>query len=305
MMKYKVLKYYTTKELIDILTEIAVDFGIGGVEIVDKEDALNPVTDGLGEIFDLDVSKYPDGVLIKMYIPDVPDHKETISKIKAEISKINIERGADYFEQEEIDNEDWSEGWKEHYEPIHINNVVIVPEWIAYNPKENEKIVLVDPGMAFGTGDHSTTQLCIERLIEEIKSGQTILDIGCGSGILSLVASVLGATKVYAYELSEVAIEKAKKNVEINKLSNVIVKKSNLASEIDVKGDVVIANLIDTLIIDLLDDVEKFVKDSTTFICSGIIEYQIPPIIDKLKIKGFNKITKFEKNGWYCLVAQK
>ncbi len=304
-MKYKVLKYYTSKEAVDEITDIAVDLGIGGIEIVDKDDALNPITDGLGEIFDLDVSGYPEGVLVKMYIPDVSDHKDTISKIKAAIKKLKYNLGANKYEEEEIDNEDWSEGWKEHYEPIHINNVVIVPEWTPYTVKNNEKQVLIDPGMAFGTGDHSTTKLCIERLIEEITTESTVLDIGCGSGILSLVASILGAKKVYGYELSEVAIEKAKKNVEINNLSNVVVEKSNLAENIDVKGNLIIANLIDTLIIDLLDDIEKISEENNTFICSGIIEYQIPPIIEKIKMKKYNNIVKFEQNGWYCIVAKK
>ncbi len=302
-MEYAVLEFYTTEEFIDIVAGIAIDFGIGGVEIVEKPYNNKDIRD-LERLTGQKLDHYRNHKLIMMYIPKVGDYEQLQANLKDAISKLNI-NDTDYFSEKVLVNGDWSEGIKQCYGVVKLGNVVIVPADEKYEAKDSENIVKIDSEFVFGTGDHATTQLCIEILQKEVKVGQTVVDIGCGSGILSLVANALGAKEIFGYETSDLAIKKALENIDLNIASNICIAKSDLASDINVKGDLIIANLVDTLILDLLDDIEKIDKESTTFICSGIVEYQTEAILNKLKKIGYTEQKVHEKNGWYAIVAKR
>lgn len=208
----------------------------------------------------------------------------------------------------EYDEEDYQNSWKKYLYPEKVSDKFVVkPTWREYKPEENELVIELDPGRAFGTGSHPTTSLCLKIMEENIKPGNSVIDVGTGSGILMIAAEKLGATDIYGTDIDELAVEATKENLELNSISSDIAKVylGDLISVVkDKQFDVVVANILADVILLLLRDIFKVVKKDGLIIFSGIIEDKLPEIIKQLEEKGL-KILEIKKDKeWRALLIK-
>ncbi len=211
-------------------------------------------------------------------------------------------------ETESMCEEDWAHVWKKYYHPIPLGKVTIVPAWEEYTPKAGERIIRMDPGMAFGTGTHETTRLVMEMMQEEIKGGERVLDVGTGSGILALCASKLGAKECYAYDIDPMAVRVARENIAADGADNVYCDVSDLLSNVDTKGgayDFVLANIVADIILKLLPDLGSYMKKDAKVILSGIVGVRVDAVREALPRYGFRLVREMEERDWFALLAQK
>lgn len=208
-----------------------------------------------------------------------------------------------------VSEEDWADSWKQYYKPIKTGNkIVIVPVWEKYDAKPGELTVLMDPGMAFGTGTHETTRLCAAMLEKYTKPGDRMLDVGCGSGILAICASKLGAKECFACDIDPVAVRIANENAEINKTPNVRAEVSDLLKQVPMPAggyDVIAANIVADVIIRMAPDIGAFMGDGCRLIVSGIIVERADETVSALDKAGLKVIDSVRENGWYCGVVEK
>lgn len=233
---------------------------------------------------------------VKYYLSNNENVIEFLETIKNMISfeKIDCEINSN-----EVYEEDWANNWKKYYHTFKINNKIVVkPEWENYDKQEPEILINIDPGMAFGTGTHETTRLCMELLDKYVKKDDFIYDVGTGSGILAILCSKLGAKEVVAIDLDKVSISAAKQNVSLNNLKNVKVIEGNLLDSKTEKCDVIVANIIAEIIVDLIPDAVKVMKSDGIFIISGIIESKENLINEKIIENNLEIIERISDNGW-------
>ena len=208
-----------------------------------------------------------------------------------------------------VNEEDWANSWKAYYKPLHIGNrMVIVPAWEDYTPAENEIIVTMDPGMAFGTGTHETTRLVIELLERLVCPGMRVLDVGCGSGILAICAAKLGAAECKAYDIDPVAVRVARENIEASGEKNVSCDVSDLLRQVDLSGgqyDLICANIVADIIIRMAPDVGAYMKQDAVLLASGIITERAEEVVSALEAAGLAVKERLDDNGWCALVVQK
>lgn len=207
-----------------------------------------------------------------------------------------------------VNEEDWANSWKDYYKPIQIGDrIVIVPAWERYDKKPNDVIVTMDPGMAFGTGTHETTRLVIKLLERYTQKGQRMLDVGCGSGILAICASKLGAGECRAYDIDEVAVRVAQDNILSNDCENVTCEQSDLLKNVDLSGgqyDLITANIVADIIIRMVPDVGRYMKDDGVLLASGIIAPRANDVISAFESAGF-EIAEVETDNDWCALAVK
>ena len=208
-----------------------------------------------------------------------------------------------------VNEEDWANSWKAYYKPIKIGErIVIVPAWEKYSAKEGEIVVRMDPGMAFGTGTHETTRLVIKLLEKYIKSGMRVADVGCGSGILAICASKLGAGECKAYDIDPVAVKVANENIKDSGLTNVTCEVSDLLKQVDKSGgtyDVICANIVADIIIRMMADVGALMDENSVILASGIIVERSEDVINGFEEHGFKIVERIDENGWCALAVQK
>lgn len=290
----------------DIITDIMIDLGANGVSIRDHEDLKNLPKKDKEMLWGLDKEKFPDnGIEIKAYFPlsDINPQFDQIlrEKIEKSVRKYQIARSI-------IKNEDWENNWKEYYHSFSVTRyLTIVPEWENYQPKnKEEKIIRLDPGLAFGTGTHPTTQLSIQGLEIIMESGESVVDVGTGSGVLAIASALLGANEIYAYDLDEMAVDSARANVALNNLPvEIQIQQNNLLDGIELKVDIVVANMLSHILMKLISDAMTILKKSGYFICSGIIIDKKEEVIQALKKEGFKIIQVNQIEDWIGIIAQK
>ena len=207
-----------------------------------------------------------------------------------------------------VNEEDWANSWKEYYKPIKIGEkIVIVPAWEKYTQQEGEIIVRMDPGMAFGTGTHETTRLVIKFLEKYIKNGMRVADVGCGSGILAICASKLGAAECKAYDIDPVAVKVANENIKDSGLNNVTCEVSDLLRQVDKSHpyDVICANIVADIIIRMMPDVGELMNENSVILASGIIVERSQDVISAFDEYGFKVVERIDENGWCALAVMK
>ena len=200
-----------------------------------------------------------------------------------------------------MNEDDWAESWTQYYKPVPLGRITIVPAWEKYEAKEGEIIVRMDPGMAFGTGTHETTRLVINLMQDEIKGGERLLDVGTGSGILSICASKLGAGWCNAYDIDPVAVKVARDNVESDGCTNITVGVSDLLHGVDLSGgkyDFCVANIVSDIIIRMLPDIKGYLKDGAPLILSGIIGERADEVRCAVLKQGFTVEKEIRENDW-------
>lgn len=210
-------------------------------------------------------------------------------------------------EVEGVSEDDWAENWKKYYKPISLGRVTVVPAWETYEAKEGEVIVRMDPGMAFGTGTHETTRLVMRILQDVIAGGERVLDVGTGSGILSICASKLGAGEIFAYDIDPVAVRVAKENAEADGCHNITVGVSDLLAGVDraEKYGVCVANIVADIILRMLPDIGELLLPGAPLILSGIIAPRKEDVIAAAEAEGFTVEREENENDWVALLVRR
>lgn len=243
---------------------------------------------------------------VSVFLPCEKNYNEAVGFIRerAEAEGLSVS-----VEVVGVNEEDWANSWKEYYKPLHIGSrLVIVPAWEQYEKQENEVIVTMDPGMAFGTGTHETTRLVIGLLEKYTEVGCRMLDIGTGSGILAICASKLGASECYAYDIDDVAVRVARDNIESNACQNIICEQSDLlknVAKLEEGYDLITANIVADIIIRMTPDIGKLMHEKTVLLASGIILERSEDVIDCFEKNGFEIAERSMDNGWCALAVRK
>lgn len=311
-MKWSEISIHTTNEAIEPISNILHETGASGLVIEDSQDFDAIRHAPFGEVYELNPDDYPDeGVRIKAYLPLNSFLIETVEEIKQAINNLlvyDIDIGPNKVTISEVKEEDWAHAWKKYYHPVKISQkVTIKPTWEEYTPVSSDEVIIeLDPGMAFGTGTHPTTVLSIQSLEQYVNKGDTVIDVGSGSGVLSIASALLGAKEVFAYDLDDVAVKSTEENVKLNGLENKITaKQNNLLDNVDMKVDVVVSNILAEIIVRFVEEAWNNLKKGGFFITSGIIQNKKELVKDKLKEKGFEIIAMNEMEGWISIVAKK
>ncbi len=246
-----------------------------------------------------------DIVRVSLFVPAEKPLPEYISFLRERFQALNIEGQIDC---EGVNEEDWAESWKQYYKPVHLGRVTVVPAWETYEAAPDEIIIRMDPGMAFGTGTHETTQLVIRLLEGQVKGGERVLDVGCGSGILSLCAAKLGAASCAAYDIDPVAVRVAKENIEADGAANIVCGVSDLLHNVDTAYgpfDLVVANIVADIILRMAPDLSRVVTKDARIILSGIIEDRVPEVTAAMEACGYRLIDSLSLRDWYALLMQR
>lgn len=308
-MKWAEISIKTTHEATDVIAEIFHEVGATGVVIEDPALVNEYRASGAWDYTDIPEATDTEIVTIKAYLPvdELLDDKLAVFKDRVnELAGHNIDKGLGDINCTEIQDEDWSTSWKEFFHPIKVGDIIVIkPSWEEYAASPDDIIIELDPGMAFGTGTHHTTSMCIRLLEELIKGGQDVFDVGTGSGVLAITAAKLGARKVTAVDFDPVAVRVAKENIEINQVDNIITTgQSDLLKSVEGKADVIIANIIADIIIRLLDDIPNRLKIGGTMIASGIIADRLSEVTKSVIDHGLIVDRVVEEGGWVAMVIR-
>ncbi|MBE2909938.1 50S ribosomal protein L11 methyltransferase [Anoxybacillus flavithermus] len=311
-MKWSEISIHTTHEAVEAISNILHEAGAGGVVIEDPFELTKERETTYGEIYQLNPDDYPEeGVIIKAYLPVNSFLGETVEEIKQAINNLmlyNIDIGRNKITISEVNEEEWATAWKKYYNPVKISErFTIVPTWETYEPVSSDELIIeLDPGMAFGTGTHPTTVMCIQALEKTVKKGDVVVDVGTGSGILSIAAAMLGAKLVHALDLDPVAVESAKLNVKLNKVHDVVtVSQNNLLDRIDEQADVIVANILAEIILRFVDDAYRLLRSDGVFITSGIIRTKKQEVKEGLLRAGFTIEETLTMEDWVAFIAKK
>jgi ribosomal protein L11 methyltransferase len=312
-MKWSEISIHTTNEAVEPISNILHEAGASGVVIEDPFELTKEREDQFGEIYQLNPNDYPEeGVIVKAYLPVNSFLGETVEAIKESINNLiiyNIDVGINKVTISEVHEEEWATAWKKYYHPVKISErFTIVPTWEEYSPVNSDELIIeLDPGMAFGTGTHPTTVMCIQALERTVKAGDKVIDVGTGSGVLSIAAAMLEAEQIRAYDLDEVAVRSARLNIKLNKVSEVVtVAQNNLLDGVeDLSADVVVANILAEVILRFTEDVARVVKPEGYFIASGIIQPKKDQVKEALIQVGFEIEESILMEDWVALIAKK
>jgi len=242
--------------------------------------------------------------VIHIYISKEENLIEALEFLKERLVSEKIEFTID---QASVKDSDWADNWKKFFKVTEIGEkLVIRPSWEEYVNTNSKIVINIDPGAAFGTGTHSTTRMCLELLEKYVSVNTKMLDIGCGSGILSIAGALLGANSVVGVDIDKTSVKVSRENAEINNISDRTKYLSgNLCDEISGTFDVICANIVADVIISLLDDVPKYMNDNAVFLCSGIIDIRENDVIEAFINKGFKIIEIKNMKNWRAIAAKK
>lgn len=314
-MNWTEVNIYTTTEGIELLCVKLMDIGIKGFAIQDAEDFNEFLENknGQWDYIDDDLMGLSScETCVTVYLPENSQGADMLSSIRAMLAEMKNDDTENLYgrleaELQNICEEDWANNWKQYFKPLKIGEkLVIKPSWEEYENTENRIILEIDPASSFGTGQHHTTRLCLELLENSLKEGDRILDLGCGSGILSIGAMLLGAESAVAVDIEEnsakTAMENAlKNNIAAEKYTTYcgnILSDEKLATEIDGKYDIIAANIVADVLIAMKDFFVRYLKKDGTLIISGIIEERMDEVVDAVESVGFKKLDVNVKEGW-------
>ncbi|HJF30796.1 MAG TPA: 50S ribosomal protein L11 methyltransferase [Sporosarcina psychrophila] len=311
-MKWSEVSIHTTHEATEAVANILHEAGASGVVIEDSAEPNRIHEDRYGEIWALDKNDFPtDGVILKAYLPVNSFLIETMKDIDQSINglaEFGINAGQNVIQTNEVDEEDWATAWKKYYHPVKISGrFTIVPTWEEYEPVESDELIIeLDPGMAFGTGTHPTTVMCLQALEKYVKPSDTVVDVGTGSGVLAIGAALLGASRVHALDLDQVAVVAAKENIALNHVEETVkVMHGNLLDSVKEPAEIIIANILAEVIISFSQDAYSILPEEGLFIVSGIIGQKRDLVKEDLISKGFEIVESVLMEDWVAIIARK
>lgn len=317
-MKWNKYTLTTTTQAIDFVSGLMIELGIDGIQIEDnlplsKEDKEAMFIDYLPTLPEDDGKAY-----ISFYTEETNNDEELLEKVREGLKNasyfVNVGEGT--IEKDITEDIDWVNNWKQFFKSFTVGDFYIKPTWEEIDTQyKNMKMIEIDPGTAFGTGKHETTQLCIKQLIEYVKEKDAVLDLGCGSGILSIVAKKLGAGKVVMTDIDKAAITASKENFEVNNITtdDISIYQGNILEDEELQKkvgcqqyDVVVANILADVIIPIAAIVDKYLKPDGIFISSGIIYMKEEEVISAIEANDRLKFLEVKKQGdWRAVMARK
>ena len=314
---------YTSPEGIEPLCGRLYNLGITGVEIQDKDDFEDFLENNkqYWDYVDEDLREKMSGeTRVKIYVSDNETGHNQLSAVRDDLVSFKSLDSDNLFgslrvEIDTMHEEDWENNWKQYFKPIYVGDrLVIKPEWETIPDGDGKIVFNIDPGMTFGSGQHETTRLCVETLDTTVKKGDKVLDLGCGSGILSIIALMLGAGEARAVDIDPNCKRIAYSNAALNGIGKDVytVLDGNILIDEEFKSsteksgpyDIVVANIVADVIIPLASDVRRYLKDGGTFIASGIIEMRIDEVKEAIEKNGFEIQEIKKENDWYCIISR-
>ena len=316
-MKWNQFRLTTTTQAEDIVCSMLMDLGIEGVQIEDKvpltkEDKEQMFVDILPDLPEDDGKAY-----LTFYLGEEEDKGSILMTVRKELEEMRsyLEVGECTIEESQTEDVDWVNNWKQYFHQFYIDDILVIPSWEKVEKKDEDKLVIhIDPGTAFGTGTHETTQLCIRQLKKYVEKGARILDVGCGSGILGMLALKFGAGYSVGTDLDPCAIEATHENMEVNGISKeqYEVMIGNIIDDVSVqdavgyeKYDVVAANILADVLVPLTPVIVRQMKQGGIYITSGIIDVKETVVAEAVKAAGLEVLEVNRQGEWVSVTARK
>lgn len=312
-MKLLAIKIECSHELEDGLSFFVQDeLNAQGIESRKRSDFIAEGEKHDSSLVELgDIENLPKDLELTVYFDyENADKKELVKKITdkiAEMKSYGLNSGEVSISSKEVADKDWNTAWQKYYHVIDFSrHLAIVPEWEDYQPVfSDQKLIRLDPGLAFGTGGHTTTQLVLLAMERAVVKPMSVLDVGTGSGILAIAASKLGASHVLGTDISDEAVTAAKENIALNDVDNIDVRKANLLKDIDDKYDLIVANILADILLELIPDLDSHLNEEGKVIFSGIDYLQLPKIEKALAENGFEIKMKMQEGRWIGLLISR
>lgn len=317
-MKWNKFTLTTTTQAVDLVSGLLAELGIEEVEIEDnvqisEEDKRKMFIDILPELPEDDKT-----ARVIFYMPDdisEIERKDTLQKIKDGVEELRmfVDAGSGSIEESVTEDKDWVNNWKQYFKPFMVDDIIIKPTWEDIDNRDFKAVVEIDPGTSFGTGRHETTMLCIKQLRRYIKNGMSVLDVGCGSGILSVISRLLGADRIIGIDVDENAVASSIENAKVNKINDINFFAGNIINDKEVQDktgyecyDIVVANILADVIIPLSSEISAHMRDGALFISSGIINTKEEDVVRAISGNRYLDIKEItEMNDWVCITAVK
>lgn len=306
-MYWKEITLNVPRDAADAASAIFYDAGAKGVVVDDPLTVNNYIDSGLWDYTDLKKNEDISRIKITAYFEE-NEANEKFSDIEERYLNLQKEFEGEYGEIicKKVADEDWENSWKEYFHTEKIGErIVIRPPWEEYAAKENEVVIAIDPGAAFGTGQHPTTALALRALEKYVKNSSKVFDIGAGSGVLSIAAKKLGAKRVEAYDYDAVAVRIARENAALNGIEDLKIEVSDLFQNVSGTADIIVANIIADIILKLLSDIPKRLNKGGVFIAGGIIDERYEEVLDAMESINLNISEISHNKGWSLIVAEK
>ena len=316
-MKWNKFRLKTTTEAEDIVSSMLMDLGIQGVEIEDKI----PLTQSDKEQMFVDIlpeTEPDDGVAyLSFYLEPEEDQEKILADVRRELKEMSayVDVGECLIEESETEDVDWVNNWKQYFHQFYVDDILIIPSWEDVKPEDEDKLVIhIDPGTAFGTGMHETTQLCIRQIRKYVTPDTKILDVGCGSGILGMLALKFGAAYSVGTDLDPCAIDATHENMEVNGIlkEKYEVMIGNIIDDKTVQDrvgyecyDIVAANILADVLVELTPVIVNQLKPGGIYITSGIIDDKEQTVVDAVKAAGLEVLDVTYQGEWVCVTARK
>lgn len=301
-MIWKEITLSTDTEGSELIADAFFSIGCSGVKIADKKDLLDIIkSGGMWDYIDEKLLLADETVKVSGFVSE-----DSLADKLTELTEILNAYGinAEYIIRD-IDDESWYENWKKYYSPIQAGSFVVVPKWLKYENSENKTLIFIDPGMAFGTGEHESTKMCLMLMSELEFVGKSVIDVGTGSGILGIGAVKRGAKSCYMCDIDSVAVKAAKENAVLNAVDDISeIEAADLLTKKNMKADIVLANLTADILIRLSAGLAAHTNDGATLICSGIIHSRKDEVISTFTQKGFSLIKHIEMGEWNALMLR-
>lgn len=300
---------HTTTLGSDIISDELMQLGAAGTEIVDRADVPDPRKAGVyWELYDPKmVEDMPEDVLVKGWFELNEHTHDVLARVKQRLNELKAEAFLDMgslaLDMQNVADEDWSENWKKYYKPFRIgSHLVVKPTWEPYTPQPEDLVIELDPGMAFGTGTHETTNMCMQLLERYYQDGMRVMDVGTGSGILAIAAARLGADNVLAIDIDPDAVKVAKENVALNGVSDAVrVVVGDLCKSEAMPCELAVANIVADAICMLAGPLTRHLEKDGLLICSGIIREREQDVLNAAKEAGYTVKDRIEKGEWVAL----
>ena len=302
----------THSESVEVVSSILIELGSKGVSIEDPQDYYQLTDEQLDWLKVQQKDLYEtDTVIVKGYFQPSQWSKDSDVLLHEKLEEIKVyglQTGPLSIQVKEVGEEDWANAWKQYYFPVRVTRfLTVVPSWVDYEKEQDDELLIeLDPGLAFGTGTHPTTQLSLTALEQTIRGNESVLDVGTGSGVLSIASKLLGASKVTAFDIDEMATRVAKENIALNPtIGEIEVYENNLLVGVDQKSDLIVANILAEILLQMPEDAYRNLNDDGRLILSGIIESKANEVMEAYEKAGFTLVERMTMREWNCFIMKK
>ncbi|KAB2952289.1 50S ribosomal protein L11 methyltransferase [Heliorestis acidaminivorans] len=310
-MKWRELSITTWQANMDALSDIFESVGAIGMVVEDPQLIADYIASNSWDHYDVEIPDVPPGMVrLKAYLPVDSRLDERLNLLQHELlARENTEGWSGHTVTfNDLLEEDWANAWKAFFKPEKVGQrIVIRPSWEDYEAKDDELVISIDPGMAFGTGNHPTTVMCIRALEDYLNTDELVMDVGTGSGVLAITAALLGASSVKAFDNDPIAVNVARENVAMNELDSIVkVEEKDLLQGVEEESpDIIVANIVADIIIRFLPQAQQILRSGKLLITSGIIQHRLDEVVEKLTDHNFIVEELISHGEWAAIVARR